>query len=191
VNEPTDMPAKNEQVPAVAWFCLRSHPKHEHIAAAHLQQNHVDVFLPRIRFKRTTRTGSVWVVEALFPNYLFAQFDWVNSLRMVCHSPSVSEVVHFGRQWPVVPDEAIAEMRACLGNNEVHTISPEVAPGDTVRISGGCMHGLTAIVTQVMPGKQRVAVLLDFLGQQTSVKLDINMVIRDADERDLVMNPKR
>jgi transcription antitermination factor NusG len=132
----------------------------------------------------------VWVVEALFPNYLFARFDWANSLRLVCHSPGVSEVVHFGRQWPVVPDGAIEEMRSCLGNNAVHTIAPEVSPGDAVRITGGCMHGLQAIVTQVMSGKQRVAVLLEFLGRQTSVKLDINRIVKDADERELVINQK-
>lgn len=175
----------------MAWFCLRSQPKHEHIAAAHLQKSGVEVFLPRIRFKRTTRTGSAWAVEALFPNYLFARFDWSSALRLVCHSPGVSGVVHFGDQWPVVPDDAINDMRACLGNNEVHTISPEVVPGDSVRITSGCMQGLQAIVTQVMPGKQRVAVLLDFLGRQTSVKLDAGMVLRDANERELVMNPKR
>jgi transcriptional antiterminator RfaH len=175
---------------ATAWFCLRSQPKHEHIAAAHLRKSGVEVFLPRLRFKRTTRTTTTWVIEALFPNYLFARFDWTNALRLVCHSPGVSGVVHFGDQWPVVPDQAIDDLRACLGN-DIHTISPDVAPGDAVRILGGCLHGLEAIVTQVMPGKQRVAVLLDFLGRQTSVKLDASMVVRDADERELVLNPKR
>jgi transcriptional antiterminator RfaH len=171
---------------------LRSQPKHEHIAAAHLQQNNVDVFLPRIRFKRSTRTGSVWVTEALFPNYLFARFDWVHSLRLVCHSRGVSGVVHFGLHWPVVPHEAIEEMRACLGTNEVHVIAPEIAPGDAVLIAGGCMHGLKAIVTQVMPGKKRVAVLLEFLGRQTSIKLDVSMLVKEADEREMILpSPER
>lgn len=170
------------------WFCLRTQTKHEHIASAHLQQNKVDVFFPRIRFKRTTRMGPVWVTEALFPNYLFARFDWTHSLRLVCHSPGVSGVVHFGLHWPIVPDEAIEEMRACLGNGEVHVIPPEVLPGDAVQISGGCMHGLRAIVTQVMPGRKRVAVLLDFLGRQTSIKLDLAMLVKEANERQIVFS---
>src|SRR5580698_9490241 len=109
------MQGKERPDSKVAWFCLRSQPKHEHIAAAHLQQNQVEVFFPRIRFKRTTRKGPAWVTEALFPNYLFARFDWGNSLRLVCHSPGVSGVVHFGQNWPVIPEEAIEEMRVCLG----------------------------------------------------------------------------
>ena len=176
----------------VAWFCLRTQPKHEHIAAAHLQQNQVEVFFPRIRFKRTTRKGPVWVTEALFPNYLFARFDWGNSLRLVCHSPGVSGVVHFGVNWPIVPDEAIEEMHACLGKNEVHVISPEVSLGDAVRIAGGCMHGLQAIVTQVMPGSKRVAVLLEFLGRQTSIRLDLAMIVKEANERRVILpSPER
>ena len=184
------MQAKDKQNTKKAWFCLRSQPKHEHIAAAHLRQCDVEFFLPRIRFKRTTRTGPAWVVEALFPNYLFARFDWVNSFRLVCHCPGVSEVVHFGRQWPVVPDEAIEEIRVCLGNDEIHTISPDVSPGDTVRIAGGCMHGLQAIVAQVMPGEKRVGVLLEFLGRQTNVKLDVGMIVKEAGEREIVSQHK-
>ncbi len=57
-----------------AWYCLRSQPKHEHIAAAHLRLlEGVTVFCPRIRFKRATRQGLVWVTEAMFPGYLFAR----------------------------------------------------------------------------------------------------------------------
>src|ERR1039458_7771599 len=59
-----------------AWFCIRSQPKHEHIAAAHLKREPgIEVYLPRVRFKRATRRGPVWFTEAFFPNYLFARFD--------------------------------------------------------------------------------------------------------------------
>jgi hypothetical protein len=43
----------------VAWFCLRTQPKHEHIAAAHLQQNQVEVFFSAHPFQANDkeRTG--------------------------------------------------------------------------------------------------------------------------------------
>ena len=48
--------------PAPAWFCLRTQPKHEHIAAAHLKDDPgIEIYLPRIRFKRATRRGPVWL----------------------------------------------------------------------------------------------------------------------------------
>jgi transcriptional antiterminator RfaH len=174
--------------PTIAWFCLRSQPKHEHIAAARLRRREsVEVFLPRIRFRRPARQGPVWVTEALFPNYLFARFDWQKSLRMVRHSPGVSGVVHFGAHWPTVPDEVINQLRAALGQEEVRVIPIEVSPGDRVKIAGGNFHGFQALVTQVMPAQKRVALLLDFLGQPSTVKLDLAMVIKDADERESIL----
>ena len=174
--------------PKIAWFCLRSQPKHEHIAAARLRRlENVEVFLPRIRFRRPTRKGPVWVTEALFPNYLFARFDWKKSLRIVRHSPGVSGVVHFGVHWPTISNEIINELRDALGQKEVHIIPMEVSPGDRVKIAGGNFHGFQAVVTQVIPGQKRVALLLDFLGQQSTVKLDMEMVVKDADERGSIL----
>ena len=66
------------------WYCLRSQAKHEHIAAAYLRiVKEITVFCPRVRFKRQTRQGLVWVTEAMFPGYLFAQFDLATQLRQV------------------------------------------------------------------------------------------------------------
>jgi len=174
--------------PKLAWFCLRSQPKHEHIAAAHLRRrNNIEVFVPRIRFKRITRIGLVWVTEALFPNYLFAKFDWNSSLRQIYHSPGVSGVVHFGSHWPIIPDEAIDGLRASLGKNEIHIVAAEVSPGDPVQIVGGSFHGLHAVVARTMPGTKRVAVLMNFLGSQTAIELDLGMVIKETSERELIV----
>jgi transcriptional antiterminator RfaH len=174
--------------PKLVWFCLRSQPKHEHIAAAHLRRgNNFEVFVPRIRFRRNTRNGLAWVTEALFPNYLFARFDWNSSLRQIYHSPGVSEVVHFGSHWPVIPDETIDGLRTALGKNEIHVVPAEVSPGDPVQIAGGSFHGLYAVVARIMPGAKRVAVLMDFLGSQTAVELDLGMVIKETDRRELIL----
>ena len=182
----TDQKA-NTPSSAAAWFCLRSQPKHEHIAAAHLRKHgEIEVFVPRIRFRRTTQKGPVWVTEALFPNYFFARFEWQTSLRLVYYSPGISGIVHFGSQWPTIPAAAIDELRSFLGQEEVHVVPLEVSPGDRVRISGGTFHDFRALVAQVMPGSQRIAVLLDFLGRQTLVHLNMNDVIQEANERQLL-----
>lgn len=162
----------------VAWFCLRSHPRHEHIAARHLSQmEDVEVFNPRIRFARPTRQGAILMTESLFPNYLFARFDWHTGLNKVHYAPGISGIVHFGDKWPTIPDATIAELKASLGPEEVHEIST-VAPGDTVQIAGGTFHSLKALVTQVIPGRDRVLVLMDFLGRQTTVELGLNSVVK-------------
>jgi transcriptional antiterminator RfaH len=171
-------------VPEKAWYCLRSQPKHEHIAAAHLSnEEHIEVYLPRIRFKRSTKRGPVWFTEALFPNYLFARFELAADLRRLRHSRGVSGVVHFGEHWPFIPDAVIDELRATVGSDEVHVVREELKPGEKVLISGGTFHGLQAVVSRVMPARERVAVLLEFLGRQTVVELSSNAVILEKDSR--------
>jgi hypothetical protein len=132
--------SKMKPVPSVilpgsaGWFCVRTLPKHEHIAAAQLrlQSSGVEVFLPRIRYQRTTRRGPAWVTEALFLNYVFARFELAASLRLVQAARGVRGVVHFGARWPTIPETAIAELKAAMGVDSVKTLSQEFRPGDEV-----------------------------------------------------------
>ncbi len=166
------------------WFCLRSQPRHEHIAAAHLQQMPaVEVFLPRIRFQRATRQGKVWVTEALFPNYLFARFDWHACLRQVQAARGVGGVIHFGDRWPVIPEVVIQTLQQAMGAAEIHTIPAGFTPGDRVEIVEGAMRGLRAVVSRVMPGRERVLLLMEFLGQAAEVEMPDNLVIKEGSVR--------
>ena len=174
-------PAAQDSAPA--WFCLRSQPKHEHIAAARLREAGLEVFLPRIRFKKGSARGPVWVTEALFPNYLFARFNWRESARLVRHAAGVSTIVSFGAHVPTVPDNVIEELRRQIGAEEPHVISETLAPDDRVQISGGAFHGLMAVVTQVLPAKERVKVLLNFLGRQTTVEIDQAALVKESPPR--------
>ena len=178
---PPEVPGAESQV---AWFCLRSQPKHEHIAASQLRRlGQIEVFNPRVRFPRPTRQGAAWVTEAMFPSYLFARFDWTTCLSRVHYAPGVSGVVHFGSRWPTVPDPVIEAIRALLGPEEIHVVPGDVAPGDSVEIAGGIFHGLQAVITQVLPGRQRVMVLMEFLGRQATVELKAAAVIRQGIRR--------
>jgi transcriptional antiterminator RfaH len=170
------------------WYCLRSQPKHEHIAAAHLSQEPgLEVYLPRIRFKRSTHRGPVWFTEALFPSYLFARFNLVTAARRVHSARGVRGIVHFGDQWPQIADHVIAELRATVGADQVHVLDQELRPGEEVLISGGAFHNLKAVVTRVLPARQRIAVLLDFLGRQTMTEVSPDSVVRTENARKLAL----
>ena len=161
-----------------AWFCVRSKPKREHLAAAQLkEQGDIEVFAPRIRFRRLTQRGAVWATEALFPSYFFARFDLNSQLRRIQSARDVTKVVHFGNHWPVIPDEVISSLRVTIGTADLKIIESELRPGDDVEIAGGAFHGLQAVVTRVMPGNQRVAVLMEFLGRQAMVELSRTQLV--------------
>lgn len=178
------LPSINPPPGTTGWFCLRAQPKHEAIAAAHLRKmGEIEVFLPRIRFRRATRQGKAWVTEALFPGYLFARFNWQASLRRVQAARGVSNVVHFGDRWPTLDAEIIEELRRTVGATELCEVSAQLVPGDEVEIASGAFRGLLAVVTTVMPSRERVAVLMDFLGRQTSIQLPADAVIKQGNER--------
>lgn len=164
---------------ALSWFCVRSRPKCEHIGAANLKRNvGIEVFFPQIRFKRATRRGPVWFTEPLFPGYFFARFDFQSRLRQVHSARGIHGVVHFGDQWPKIPDATIDELRAGLNYQQMHILPDEIRVGDTVEVAGGTFHGLQAVVTRIMSGGARVAVLLEFLGRQTTVELANDCIVR-------------
>ena len=168
---------------AESWFCVRTQPKHEHIAAAQLRLDpDIEVFLPRIRYRRSTRFGPAWVTEALFRDYVFARFDLATALRRVHHARAVCGVVHFGDRWPSIPESIIDELRAAMCGQDLRVIEDTLHPGDPVHITAGPMCGLEAVVTRVMPATQRVAALLDFLGRQTVVEMDRSQVSFAAEQ---------
>jgi len=162
-----------------AWFCLKSQPKHEHIAALHLKRRieDIDVFCPRLRIKKNTRRGPVWFVEPLFPGYLFAQFDPAEALQAVKSTPGVSTIVSFGLFTPIIRQETIEDLRADFDQNELHEVNNQPLPGDSVTIAAGPFQGLQAEIIRVLPGPQRVQVLMEILGRTTQVEVGASEII--------------
>src|SRR3954467_15253710 len=107
------------------WFCLKTQPKHEHLAATALRrQLGIQCFSPRVRFRKATRRGAVWFVEAMFPGYLFAEFVYSRQHRQVEYSTGVQGVVRFGDQVAMVDSNTIAHLQEKAGADEVVTFDP-------------------------------------------------------------------
>jgi transcriptional antiterminator RfaH len=164
-----------------SWYCVRSQPKHEHIAAAHLRLlEGVRVFCPRIRFKRRTRQGIVWVTEAMFPGYLFARFDLAEAHRAVRYAHGVSGLVRFGDRYPTIEEDIVTYLQEQTGATETTEVSYSVSQGDQVKIAEGAFAGLEAVVTQVLPARQRIKVLIEFLGRRMEAVVEHRSVLRQA-----------
>ncbi|MEW6301912.1 MAG: transcription termination/antitermination NusG family protein [Verrucomicrobiota bacterium] len=161
-----------------AWFCIRSQMKREHIAAAHLGQlPAVEVFNPQLRLLRSTRRGPKWFIESLFPNYLFARFTLDAMLEKVSGTPAVKFVVRFGDLVPEVPDYVIGELRRQLAEMSDVVLTDTPVEGEEVEIAAGAFAGMKATVTRVLPGRQRVQILLDILGRSVPAELGLESVL--------------
>jgi len=164
------------QEPDGPWYCIRSHPKHEHIAAANLKQlPAVEVFNPRLRLLRSTRRGPVWSTEPVFPGYLFSRFCLASLLPKVQYTPSIHSVVRFGDRIAQIPHHVIEQLRASLEEDHVFAEAP--LEGEEVEIGAGPLEGSNGIVIQILPGKQRVQVLLELMGRSIPTELDLESVL--------------
>ena len=140
----------------------------------------MEVVNPRIRFRRPTSRGPIWVTESMFPGYVFARFSLRQSLDLVQYAYGVANVVHFGFFWPVVPDETIDGLRSLIGEEEVREVAPALKVGQEVEVATGTFAGFHGIVTRLMPARDRVAVLLEFLGRQTTVELPLHGISHEG-----------
>jgi transcriptional antiterminator RfaH len=156
-----------------AWYCARTKPKHEHIAAAGLARRlGLEVFHPRMRSERATRRGVVRVVEPLFPCYVFVRCAAGDGLDEVRYMSGVSGLVQFGQRAATVPDQVIDELRQCFESGNPMWVEDRLCAGAEVTVAEGSFLGSRGVVVRVLPAKQRVQILLDFLGRPTLAEVD-------------------
>lgn len=165
------------------WFCVRTQTKREHIAAKHLRElEGIEVFCPRIKYRKATRRGKIWWLEPLFPGYLLAKFDLLEMKRVVTSCHGVRGLVRFGTEIPDVPEQFVLSLisqveKQADGDKELITVAPTIAVGDEVEIAHGPFQGMKGTIQSVASAAERVKVLLEFLGQTQPVDLDLFSIL--------------
>jgi transcriptional antiterminator RfaH len=161
-----------QMLPELAWYCVQSRRRQEQIAATQLRRlDGVTVFCPQIRFKKSSRRGVVWVTDAMFPGYLFARCALPKMHRQIRYAHGVSGIVRFGDRYPTIEDEVLAQLRNHTGSAEVTELDYKLCEGAEIKIMGGAFAGLEAVVTKVLSAKQRVKVLMEFLGTKVEAEV--------------------
>lgn len=170
----------------IAWYCIHTKSKSEHLAAAALRLLGIECYCPRLRFQRVTPRGKVWFTEALFPSYVFARFDHVESQRAVKYANHVIRIVSFGDDPVPLSDGDIDALKREMLGKEVREVQHGVKVGDTVEVAEGPMRGLRGIIESIASGEDRVKVLLEFLGRQSLVNVSKVSLINERSPRDVM-----
>ncbi|MCC5808023.1 MAG: hypothetical protein JJU00_16975 [Opitutales bacterium] len=161
------------------WYCFCTLPKKERIAAAHIEgEAALPAFAPVVRYLKNTRRGKVTFQEAMFPGYIFVQCDLKSVYRRIMATNGIRSLVTYGERVPQVPGDFIEAVREQIARAQQRADEPELAPGTTVVIAEGAFKGIEAVVSGAVPGKERVRLLLEFLGQQIEVKVPRKAVLR-------------
>ncbi len=171
-------PAVDRAADQAEWYCIRTHPKHEHIAAAQLRHlPGLEVFNPQLRLERMTKRGRVRSTESLFANYIFARFVRETQLERVRYTPSVKGIVVFGERPAVIAAPVIDELRSTLAAHSDVVFTDLPIEGDEAEILGGPFRGQLVTVARVLPARERVEVLMDVLGRAVPVEFSLSSLL--------------
>ena len=161
----------------LAWYCARTKPKHEHIAAANVRKNlQLEVFHPRLQVERATQRGVVRVVEPVFPCYIFVRCGMEMQSR-IQSTAGISSLVNFGGGIPAVADRVIEELQECFEAEELVAPENRLALGDEVVVGDGALAGMHAFVLRLMPARRRVQILLNMLSGPTPIEVDRSSLV--------------
>jgi len=132
-------------------------------------------YLPLIQTSRRRNGKIVKRTEAFFPRYLFISLDKENDNWSPIRSTiGVADMVRFGGVPAVVPEYMIDKLKQNEDEFGLQLIKKkELKQGDKVEIKDGPFEGCKAIY-QKMKNSERVSVLLDIVGKNTQVTLNID-----------------
>lgn len=161
------------------WYVVETHPHAENMAAAHLQRQGYDIYLPVYR-KRRKHARRVEIVSApLFPRYLFVAIDIAaQRWRSVQSTFGVTRLIAHGNLPLAVADHVIPEIREREDENGYVRLLPNwpLMPGAKVRVLDGAFEACLGFF-DAMNDSDRVAILLEFLGRKVRVVLDAASVV--------------
>ena len=160
---------------AMNWYALRSKPRKEEVVWKQVRTQGYEAYFPRLRVNPVNPRSRK--LRPYFPGYLFVNADLeevgVSVFQWMPHSIGL---VSFGGEPAAVPENLILTLRKRV--EEISAAGGEVFdglhPGDVVRISDGPFRGYEAIFDTRLPGSQRVRVLLELLGSQRRVPMELS-----------------
>lgn len=157
------------------WYALRSKPRKEEIVWRQVLSHGFETFYPRLRVQPVNPRARK--IKPYFPGYLFVHIDLEKiGLSAFKWMPHTLGLVSFGGEPAIVPENLIHDIQKRV--DEINTAGGEVLEGlkkgDEIRINEGPFRGYEAIFDYTLPGNERVRVLLELLGNQRRVPVELD-----------------
>lgn len=125
------------------WYVLYTTSRAEKKVAERLEEKGLEVFLPMVEELRQWSDRKKKIKKALFNGYLFVKTTRANLWESL-QVPGAVKFVHFAGQHATVKQEEIDTIKRILETGvSVETDSSEIETGETVKIIGGALEGMT------------------------------------------------
>jgi transcriptional antiterminator RfaH len=158
----------------MCWLLVYTKPRAEALALEHLERQGFEVLCPLMRAQKLRRRKWTWIEEPLFPRYLFVGASADQSWAPVRSTVGVASLVKFGGTYATVPEALIELLRSSVDQPEVHR--PLFQQGQKLRIVAG-PYARLEVIFEMEEGDERATVLLDLLGRQSRVSVDVAKLV--------------
>jgi transcriptional antiterminator RfaH len=167
----------NEEIPPNPWqdkwLVAYTKPRMEQVALANLERQQFEAYLPLYKKFKTTEAGPTPVLEPMFPRYIFFRPSSAQqSTEAVRSTKGISNVVRFGHEPGVVPQQMVAHLKLFEASQNQATLQElsSFKAGQKVKFKHAALGALEGLIQSV--SSKRVAVLLDIMGRSTVVQMD-------------------
>jgi len=161
------------------WFVVSTKPKNEDRAAGNLTSGGIEVLAPKLKVKKYKDGKFIYVVEQMFPGYIFAKFHPIDDFHLIKYTRGVRTIVHFGGKIVPVHDEMIAYIRNKLEDGVATLEKKQFKKGAKILVKEGPFKGISGIFEKELEGKDRVMILLDSVKFSLSVEIDGDLIINE------------
>jgi transcription elongation factor/antiterminator RfaH len=159
------------------WYAVQCQPHRERGAAAHLQNQNFEVFLPSREVMRRHARKIETVRRPLFPGYLFLHLDLTRDpWRCINSTFGVVRIVMQNELPAAAPPGVVEALMDACDESGVLQWQPSLTLGQDVRVVMGPFADLVGQLDQLSDAG-RVRVLLDIMGGRTPVFLPRNYVV--------------
>lgn len=157
------------------WYALRSKPRKEDVVWRQVTSQGFESYYPRLRVHPVNPRSRK--LRPYFPGYLFVKADLEEAGMSVFQwMPHSLGLITFGGEPAAVPPHLIDAIRKRV--DQINAAGGEIfdglEAGEAVRISDGPFRGYEAIFDMRLPGTERVRVLLELLGNQRQVPVELD-----------------
>jgi transcription antitermination factor NusG len=164
------------------WFALQVRTRWESSTAVLLSGKGYETFLPTYKANRRGKGKTREVDLALFPGYVFCNFDAHKRLPILV-TPGVISVVGQGRIPQPVDDREIEAIRTVVASGLQAEPWPYLEIGQKIRIEQESLKGLEGILVS-FKGNHRIVVSVSLLRRSVALEIDRALVQPvDADRR--------
>ena len=163
-----------------AWYVIQTKPKKELEARSYLSVKGLEIFLPRLETFAQKGGRITREIRALFPNYIFGNFDPIKDYSLVKYGKGVSKIVSFSGDPAPISAMVIDEIKGRMDAAGLINLKFNLKPHDTVRIKTGPFRDFLGIFEKWLPEKERVRILLNLIGYQPQIELHFSFVEKVA-----------